>query len=1048
MKKPLIFLFYLLFSSGLTMAQTNSVTGKVTGSDKQGLPGVNVVVGGTSVGTATDASGNYSINVPANASLIFSYISYISRTVPVNNRSIVDVELVEDAKAIKEVIVTALGIKRESKTLGYATATVNADQISTNRTPNFISGLQGKMAGVNITTMGTGPAGTAKIRIRGQSSFSGQNNPLIVVNGVPIDNSNYSLGGDFGNRTTTGLPNNSSDGGDGLSSINPDDIETMTVLKGATAAALYGSRAKDGVVMITTKSRGSGKGFGVTYNTNFTTDTPIDYTDFQYEYGQGEGGKRPTTANPTSGVWSFGEKFQPGMTQVLFDNKTYPYEPVYNRVKQFYRVGTNFTNTVTVANSGQNGGFSLSFGNTDNRGIMQNNTFNRKVINLGFTQNITSKLTATGNINYSKENNVNPPQVNAQDFAVSTVVFTLANSMPFNALRDNQTQANGDEFVFSRFLVRNNPYYSMSRHFENVRRDRLFGNVALKYQFTDWLYLQARVSQDFYIRNQDYNIPNGYAPIAKAPVGYINGAYTQDVRQNTERNLDFILGANKTFGKIGVDITLGGNSRYARNDYNSVTVQDFVTPGLYTVANGRIKNPIYALAEKKINSLFGAATISYKDYLFLNVTTRNDWFSTLAPANRSILYPSVTGSFVFSQAFEGLPSWLSFGKLRAAYAQVGSDNVEPYSSALYYGVDNNPFPNPTGQLVPVGGINASVVPNRNLRPLRISEAEVGLELKLFNNKVGFDFTYYKKTTDDQILAAQISDASSYTSKLINVGRSMNQGLEMLLTFSPVVTPSFRWDVSANASYNTSKVLRLGLSPNDTVITVSSGGGRTLNQVVGKPIGQLYTFTYLRDAQGRQVFDANSGMPLRNNTLVNVGNALPTYFGGITNTFTYRGLSLSVLIDFKLGHKMIAGRNINYVRHGLSKRTLPGRDVGYVIGNGVNPNGEINQTKAAVQPFYESINPLGINEDFVFNAGFWKLRQISLGYDFTKLLPQSLFIKGLKLNAVANNVLIIKKWTENMDPEEALVSSDNNVGLDFWPGLPPTRSIGFNLNVRF
>ncbi len=1033
----------LLLNWGYGFAQTNRITGKVTGTDNQGLPGVNVLVQGTSAGTTTDANGNYALNAGRDATLVISYIGYISQTVAVNNRSVIDIQLIDDSQNLNEVIVTALGIKREAKTLGYATATVNADQISTNRTPNFVSGLQGKMAGVNITSMGTGPAGTAKIRIRGQSSFSGQNNPLIVVNGVPIDNSNYSLGGDFGNRAS-----NSSDGGDGLSSINPDDIEQMTVLKGATAAALYGSRAKDGVVMITTKSRGTGKGFGVTYNTNFTTDTPLDYTDFQYEYGQGEGGKRPITANPTSGVWSFGEKFQPGMTQTLFDNKTYPYEPVYNRVKQFYRVGTNFTNTVTVANNGVNGGFSLSFGNTDNKGIMENNTFNRKVINLGFSQNITSKLTALGNINYSIENNINPPQLNTQDLSVSTVIFTLANSMPFQALRDNQTQPNGDEFVFSRFLVRNNPYYSMSHKFENVKRNRLFGNVALKYQFTDWLYVQGRLAQDSYVRNQDYNIPNGYAPIARAPVGFVNGSYTQDVRQNLERNLDLIIGMNKTFGNIGVDVTLGGNQRYARNDYNSVSVQDFVQPGLYTVMNGRIKDPLYALSEKKINSVFGAATISYKDYLFLNATARNDWFSTLAEANRSILYPSVTGSFVFSQAFENLPTWLSFGKLRAAYAQVGSDNVDPYSNALYFAVDNNSFPNPAGALVPVGGINATVVPNKNLRPLRIQEAEVGLELKLFQNKVGFDFTYYHKTTDDQILAAQVSDASSYTSKLINVGRSMNQGLEMLLTFSPVTTRAFRWDVSANVSYNTSKVLKLGLSPNDTIITVNSGGGRVLNQVVGKPIGQLYTFTYLRDAQGRQIFDANSGMPLRNNTLKNVGNALPTYFGGITNTFSYRGIVLSALIDFKLGHKLIAGRNINYMRHGLSKRTLPGRAEGFVIGNGVNLNGEVNKTKAAVQPFYESVNPLQINEDFVFNAGFWKLRQISLGYDFGKFLPERFFVKGLRLNAVANNVLIIKKWTENMDPEEVLVSSDNAVGLDFWPGLPPTRSVGFNLNVRF
>ncbi len=1042
-KKGLLFTFFLLMVYTITQAQNMKVSGTVKGQENEALPGVNILISGSSQGTVTDSEGKFSIDARPNASLVFSYIGYTGQTIQVNSRSVIEVQLIQEAKILAEYVATALGIKREAKTLGYATATVNADQISTNRSPNVLSGLQGKMAGVNISSLSTGPGGTAKIRIRGQSSFSGQNSPLIVVNGVPIDNSNYAGGGDYAQRSA-----NTSDGGDGLSSINPDDIESMTVLKGATAAALYGSRAKDGVVMITTKTRGSGDGLGVTYNMNFTTDTPLDYTDFQYEYGQGEGGKRPTTTMPSSGVWSFGEKFEPGMTQILFDNKTYPYEPVRNRVKQFYRIGTNLTNTVTVSNNGPNGGFSLSLSNTDNKGIVENNTFNKKVINLGFNQNISKRLTAFGNINYSKEKNVNPPQLDTQDFATSTVIFTLANSMPFQALKDNQTLPNGDEFPFARFLVRNNPYYSLSHHVENINRDRLFGNVALKYQFADWLYVQGRVAQDFYVRGQDYNIPNGYAPIAKAPVGFVNGSFTQDVRRNTERNIDFIVGGNHTFGDIGVDVIFGGNTRYARMDYNSVTVQDFIQPNLYTVMNGRVKNPLYALSEKKINSLYGAATISYKEFLYLNVTARNDWFSTLAPANRSILYPSVTGSFIFSQAFSSLPAWLSFGKLRAAYAQVGSDNVNPYSNALYYAVDNNSFPNPSGQQVPVGGINASTVPNKNLRPLRVKEAEVGLEMKLFRNLLGFDFTYYHKITEDQILAAQISDASSYTSKLINVGRSMNQGLELLVTGSPVNTSNFKWDVSVNASYNTSEVLKLGLADKDTVITVGGGGGRTLNEVVGKPIGQLYTFMYLRDAQGRQVFDKNSGMPLRNGTLRNVGNALPKYFGGITNTFNYRGVILSALIDFKLGHKMITGRNINYMRHGLSKRTLPGRAEGFVIGNGVNPDGEINKTKAQVQPFYESINPLGIHEDFVTSAGFWKLRQVTLSYDLAKFLPTKSFVKGLKLSAVANNVLIIKKWTENMDPEEILNSSDNATGMDFWPGLPPTRSIGFNLNLRF
>lgn len=1041
---PILFLQLLIFPMCI-QAQNIAITGKVTGELAEVLPGVSILVSGSNHGTVTDESGKFSLLVPSGASLVFSYIGYVSQTVSIGSRSVIDVKLVQESKNLGEVVVTALGIKRESKTLGYATATVNADQISVNRTPNLLSTLQGKMAGVNITTMSTGPAGTSKIRIRGQSSFSGQNNPLIVINGVPVDNSNYALGG---NNVNNRIQNNS-DGGDGMSSINPDDIESMTVLKGATAAALYGSRAKDGVVMITTKTKGSGTGWGVAYNLNYMTDTPLDFTDFQYEYGQGEGGARPTAANPTSGVWSFGEKFQPGMTQVLFDNETWPYEPVRNRIRKFYNVGSNFTNTVTVSNSGVNGGFSLSFANTDNKSIVPNSQFNRKTINLGFSQNINKKLTALGNINYSMEKNINPPQIDAQDFATATVVYTLANSMPLEALEQNQVLPNGDEFVFSRFLVRNNPYYSVNYHKENINRNRVFGNVALKYDIAKWLYIQGRVAQDYYVRNQDYNIPNGYAPIAKAPAGYVNGGFVQDVRKFTERNLDFIIGANHSFGSnFGVDITLGGNQRYTKMDYNSVAVQDFVQPGLYTVMNGRVKNPIYSLSEKKINSLYGAATLSYKEFLYLNVTARNDWFSTLAPQNRSILYPSVTGSFVFSQAFSSLPAWLSFGKLRAAYAQVGDDNVAPYSNALYYAVNNNNIATPSGQLVPVGGINATSIPNKNLRPLRVKEAEAGIELKMFNNAIGFDFTYYHKVTEDQILAAQVSDASSFTSKLINVGRSMNQGLEVLLTFSPVKKKNFSWDVNLNGSYNTSKVIKLGLAENDTVITVGGGGGRTLNQVVGKPIGQLYTFMYLRDEQGRQVFDKTSGLALRNNTLRNVGSVLPKYFGGITNTFNYRGISFSALIDFKLGHKMIAGQNMNYLRHGLHKNTLVGRAEGYVIGDGVNQDGEINQTKVLVQPFYERPNVIGVNEDFVFNAGFWKLRQMTLGYDFTKLLPQKFFIKNLRVNAVANNIAILKKWTENMDPEMILNSSDNAAGLDFWPSLPSTRSIGFNLNVTF
>jgi TonB-linked SusC/RagA family outer membrane protein len=1047
MKKSLILFFsLLLFFQASVFAQNVTVTGKVVTPANEPLTGVTIKISGSRQGTSSDAAGVFTITAPAKAILVFSHVGFLDQTISLNGRSSLNVILQNNSDSLQNVIVTALGIKKDEKKLGYAISTVNSEQISTNRTPNVMSGLQGKMAGVNITTMGTGAAGSVKVRIRGQSSFNAVNSPLIVLNGVPMDNTSYGIGVSGPRAGQV----NSSDGGDGFSSINPDDIEQMTVLKGAAASALYGYRAKDGVIMITTKSKGSSKGIGVDYNINYTTDTPLDFTDFQYEYGQGERGVRPTTPFPQSAVWSFGEKFQPGMTQVLFSGQTYPYEPVRNRYKKFYNTGTNLTNTVTLSTSGDKGGMSLSLSNTDNKGIIPNSKFNRRSVNLGFTQNVTKNITVLGNINYSNETNTNPPQVNTQDMDITTVLYTLANSMPFYAMQQNQVLPNGNEFVMSRFLVRNNPYYSANYRKENIQRDRMLGNVAVKYQLLPWLYAQGRIAQDMYTRYQDYNIPNGYAPIPAAPSGFVNGSFTQDIRRFRERNYDFLIGGNRKFGNIGVDLTAGGNQMYRKMEYNSVLATDFIIPGLYTVQNGRVKDPIYSKTEQKVNSLYGALELSYKNFLYLNTTARNDWFSTLAPEHNNILYPSVSASFVFSEAFTSkMPSWLNFGKLRAAYAEVGSDgSVAPYSNVLYYSVNNNLYPNPAGATVPIGGINGTQVPNPNLQPSRTSETEAGIELRMFNKRVNLDLSYYYKTTKDQILGILVSDASSYTSKLINVGKSVNKGVEMMLNIVPVQTKSFKWDVTLNASYNTSNVEKLGPNAADTSINVSNGGGRILRQVVGKPIGALYTYMYLRDKTGQQVFDKASGKPMRNETPQYVGNVLPKYFGGITNSFNYKGISLSFLIDFKLGAKMIAGSNQNALRHGLQKRTLIGRADGYVVGKGVNPDGGTNTTHADLQPFYETPNVLGVNEDWVFNSGFWKLRQITLGYDFTKYVTGIKFVKGLKLSAVANNVAILKKWTENMDPENLAYISDNENGLDFWTPVPPTRSIGFNLSVKF
>ncbi|MFD2935673.1 SusC/RagA family TonB-linked outer membrane protein [Spirosoma flavum] len=1043
----------ILLISHVTQAQDHRITGRVlSGKDQQAIPGVNILVRNTQLGTTTDGNGNFTLNVPTNATLVFSAIGYAGKTIDVGNQTQLTVTLQEAEQSLGEVVVTALGIKKEAKRLGYATAIVNPEQVTTNRTVNFMNALQGKIAGVNISSLGTGAAGTSKIRIRGQSSFSGQNSPLIVVNGVPIDNTNFGQnnGNTGSDASIANRGTNYSDGGDGLSSINPDDIEGMTVLKGGTAAALYGSRAKDGVIMITTKTKGTGQGIGVTYNTNYTTDHALDYTDYQYEYGQGEYGVRPTAPNPTSGVWSFGEKFA-GQSQVLFGGVTVPYAPVRNRINQFYREGSTWTNSVSISTGNEKGGLNLSISNLDNKGITPNNSFNRKTINLGFSYNLSPRLSITGTMNYSNELNKNPPQIAQQDNSLPTILYTLSNSMPLDVLEANQINpATGNEFIWSRFMNRTNPYFSMNYKFENIRRDRLFGNLSARYNVTDWLYVQGRVGQDYWSRDQDYNNPTGSASLAAAPAGFVNGNYVQETRRFRELNTDFLIGANHKFGVFGIDITAGGNQLYRRSDLNSVLGTDFIVRGLYTVQNSRLKDPVYSPSERKVNSLYAASEFSFKDFIYLNATVRNDWFSTLAPANRSILYPSLTGSFVFSQAFNNLPGWLNFGKLRAAYAEVGSDgDVGPYSNGLFYGTNASLFPNPSGVGQPVGNITSNTVPSANLKPSRTAETELGLELKLFNNRVGVDLAVYRKVTSDQIVAAQSSDASGYTNVLINNGKSQNQGIELLINLSPIRTKSFFWDITLNGAYNKTKLLKLLTDvPGEQIVVGTGVYVGDLRQVVGQELGQLYSYGYQRDTQGR-IVHGSDGLPNRTAAPISFGSALPKFTGGITNTFNYKGINLSFLIDFKLGGKMISGTNLNAFRHGLQKETLVGRGDpdNKMVGAGVNANGEVNAVRAFVQDYYSVGRSKALGEQVVYDAGLWKLRQISLGYDFTKYLPKSLFIKGIRFSAVANNVAIIKKWVPNIDPEQFGFSSDNLIGLES-TGLPTTRSIGFNLNVKF
>lgn len=1037
-------LLSLLLFMFFTAANSQTVTGTVSDESGKKLSSVSVTVKGTGVGTTTNESGNYSIQAGSNATLVFSSVGYTNMEVPVNGRSVVDVSLTANVRSLDTVIViTALGLSRQARSIGYSATNVKPEELTINRTSNPINALEGKVAGVNITSLGTGPASSSKIRIRGQSAITGGGNPLIVINGVPVDNSSF-------NSNTVGVTGGGvfADGGDGLASINPDDIESMTILKGAPAAALYGNRAANGVIMITTKTKGKNRGIGVTINSNYTNETPLDFTDYQKEYGQGENGVRPTTPNPTSGEWSFGEKIQPGMTHILYDSLVVPYVAQDSRIKEFYRNGQNFSNTVTMESLGDKGGLHLSLNNTDNKGIVPNNSFNRKIMNLGFNYNLSEKFSFAGNVNYSRESINNPPNIANQDNSIPTTLMALANTMPLTVLDENKYNAQGNEYVYSRFMNRTNPYFVLAEQFHNIKRDRIFGNVSVKYNILPWWWIQGRFGQDYWSRDEDVNnFPTGHASRPPAPAGFVNGVYTQESRRNRETNLDFLTSANKSFGNFDVTVTAGGNQRRNRLDINNVQVTDFVVRGLYTVQNGRAKNPTYNLFEFGVNSLYGSAEVGWHKTLYLNGTIRKDWFSTLSKENMGIVYPSVSGSYVFSESLNGALPWLSFGKLRLGYAEVGSDgDVGPYADQLFYAINANLINNPLGIPVTVA-TSGTTLPNPDLRPMRVKELEAGLELKLFKNRVGLDVAIYKKTTIDQIFSVQISDASGFINTRINSGESYNKGFEGLLTVTPVMTRNFKWDFTANTSYNITEVISISTNtPGEKATIGTHPFNGEVRVVVGEEMGQIAGYGYARDAKGQMVFQSN-GLPLRTTDFVLFGSGLPKWTGGFLNTFSYKGINLSVLIDYKLGNKMLSGTNFNAIRHGLHMITLEGRETGFVVGEGVDQSGATNTAQAAVQTYWEHLRSQQIVEPVIYNGGFWKLRQITLGYDFTKHLPVNWPITGLKLDFVANNVLIIKKWVDNIDPETVGYGVDNMIGLES-PGVPSTRGLGVNLNVKF
>ncbi|WP_248282140.1 SusC/RagA family TonB-linked outer membrane protein [Mucilaginibacter robiniae] len=1003
------------------------VTGKVTDDKGQPLPGVSVKVKGKPTGTVTNIDGAFTIDAPENATLVVTYVGFTAQEVAVNGQNSVNVKLLPSSSALNEVVVTALGIKRESKSLGYSTTTVSGEQLTQSRDVNLGNALTGKVAGVSVANNATGPTGSSRVVIRGNSSLTGNNQPLYVIDGVPFDNTNQNSAGQYG-----GL-----DLGDGLSNINPDDIANIQILKGAAASALYGYRGGNGAILITTKSGAKGKAVSVELNNNFTFNTIIDYRDFQTTYGQGSQGLKPTTAASAlnTGNSSWGAKLD-GSTAVNLLGQNYAYSLGPDNWKNFYKTGLNNQSSVAVSGSTDKINYRVGISNLYNKSNIPNSNLKQQGFNINTTYNISKKLQFTLTANYVFEQAKNRTFLSDASTNVNATLMYLANSFDVRWLKPG-VKADGTELTPTNGLYFNNPYFLTEYHQNSTDRNRLTGAATLKYNILDWLYVQGQVSRDGYILDYRKVTPTGtaYAP---------GGELSEYERNYHELNGNFLIGMNKKITEdFSITANLGGNSQDDVNKSYGLdgTASPFILPYLYTANNIANRPYTQTYTHYRVNSFYGSVDLGYKDWLFLNVTGRNDWFSTLASNSNSYFYPSVTGSFVFSQALK-LPTWVSFGKLRASYA-ASSNGTSAYQNYLTYGIRTY-----TTNGNSIGYITQSTIPNANLKPVDIKEQEVGLNMQFLDNRLGFDVAVYHKQTTDDIVSVSTSNASGYNAAIQNVGKIRNRGIEFLLTGTPVKARNFSWNSSFNIAYNNNKVLYLGEGVNSLSIDgaiANRGDGVIIANVLGRYSSQILGYAYLRDANGNKIYGTD-GQPLRTSTVVPLGSGIYKTTGGFNNEFRYKNFSMSFLFDFKYGAKIYSGTNLALYADGLQKTTLQGREGGYV-GVGVTQAGTPNTTAVNAQTYWTNLTGSNnIAEEFVYDASFIKLRQFIVGYTLPTSVFKGGFVKGASISFVTRNLATLMKHTPNIDPESNY-STSNGQGLEA-NGYPPTRSLGFNLNVKF
>ncbi len=1015
-----------------------TLNGKVASAEDQGgLPGVNVIVKGTSNGTITDVDGNYSLAISSKAkTLVFSFIGLETKEVKIGNQSTINVGMTTNIEQLSEVVVTAFGLEREKKALGYSVQEVGGEQLAQVPNQSVVNNLSGRVAGLQVST-NSSPGGSPEFVIRGFSSVGGNNQPLVVIDGVPMQQTSNATGGE--------REDNQRYGG-GISEIDPNNIAEMSVLKGPNAAALYGSRAANGVILITTKSGKGTKGLGVDVNVSTTFDRPLVEPRFQNTYGGGSGNSWYAdgwsgTVDGFKGTMGTDESWGSPMDgreirQWYTGTETAPFVPNPDNWDQWWETGQTTNANVALSASNENGSFRLSIGRIDQTGIAHNTDYYRNNFRLNSQYNFTDKLKVTAMGEYIKSGAEN------RNFLSATYFIWHHRQVDFNRLENYrgyegvhiQPEGN-DEPPNWQHLYFTNPYFWQQTMVNPNEKDRFLGNISLNYEFNDWLNLMVRSGTDVWSdRRVDVQ------RYARTRFAFRAGRYAEERLSRQETNTDMILSLDKTFGDFSVTGQFGGVRRTNQYDRVFAQVNDLTVDGVYNLGNSASPNLNESRTEESVvNSLFAATQFGYKNFLFLDLTARNDWSSTLPSENNSFFYPSVSLSAVVTDMLDVQSDFLSFAKLRASWAEVGND-ADPYMLQQVFEPEGLWDGN-----TPKFAENNEIA-NSTLRPEITTGIELGADLRFLNGRLGLDVTYYNQSTRDQILAVDISRASGYTSRVLNAGEIVNRGLEVVLSGTIFQLPSgLSWDASINFARNRNEVLELadGLES----LTLWSIRGASLEARVGEAYGNLYGRKFARTDAGEIIFE--NGFPTTLPGQHVIGNIQPDWIGGIQNTLSYKGLSVSALIDIKQGGDIYDMGSSLMRQNGVTEESEIGREEG-TIGQGVmnigtdgDPQFVPNDVVVSTRTFMRYHSGRQYHEAAVFNGSYVKLREASVSYQLPSKWFDNLFFQSARLSVIGRNLAILHSNNRHMDPEISSADLGYNYGQ-----LPSTRSIGFNVNLKF